>query len=379
MTEPLDGDARRQATAALRGYRYQILRTIYEWLHLEEGERLYLEGAEDFDRISSADAQATQVKHSDTEVTVTLRSPAVVATINNYWSLRLRNAQRRVRLNFLTTAGVGVEASAPFGADRAGLTVWSEAAQLAAVTPEESSALLSEGSVSGELAEFLKTATPTEVRAQLLRPITWRTREPGIGDVESALLSRLRPLCTQRGMPSGWAGKVLDRLESAAWAAITQLSPDARVLTREDFERELLEVQTIALPVAALPELVMGAIAQSLAAFGINAGGAPETLAASGSRLTLAPPLLGNRIPRNALQAGVIGLLRRLSLVELQGSTGLGKTTQAISIATALATPYQWVNCRGIDEAQLRLLLNELTRRVESLSALHYLLFDDWF
>jgi hypothetical protein len=61
MTEPLQGDESRQAVAALRGYRYQILRSIHEWLTLAEGEILFLEGAEDFDRVSVTHAEATQV------------------------------------------------------------------------------------------------------------------------------------------------------------------------------------------------------------------------------------------------------------------------------------------------------------------------------
>jgi len=53
MSEPLQGDESRQAVAALRGYRYQILRSIHEWLTLTEGEILFLEGAEDFDWVSA--------------------------------------------------------------------------------------------------------------------------------------------------------------------------------------------------------------------------------------------------------------------------------------------------------------------------------------
>jgi hypothetical protein len=41
MTESLQGDESGQAVAALRGYRYKILRSIHEWLTLAEGETLF--------------------------------------------------------------------------------------------------------------------------------------------------------------------------------------------------------------------------------------------------------------------------------------------------------------------------------------------------
>jgi hypothetical protein len=66
MTMPIQGDESRQAVPALRGYRYQIPRTVYEWLDLKEGTRLYLDGAEDFDIVSFTTAEATHVKHSET-------------------------------------------------------------------------------------------------------------------------------------------------------------------------------------------------------------------------------------------------------------------------------------------------------------------------
>jgi hypothetical protein len=59
-TEPLQGDEARQAVGALRDYRSQILRSIHEWLTLAAPEVLFLEVAEDFDRVSTTSAVATQ-------------------------------------------------------------------------------------------------------------------------------------------------------------------------------------------------------------------------------------------------------------------------------------------------------------------------------
>lgn len=380
MTEPLTGQANRQATPALRGYHYQILHTIHAWLDLDEGDRLYLEGAEDFDCVSDAEAQATQVKHSDTRDAVTLRVPAVVAAIDSYWSLRHRNPGHAIRLNFLTTADIGVEAGEPFGTHQAGLDLWMQATRTLADEPTVAITrfLIDEGRVSSEVRDFLKTATPVEARAQLLIPLTWSSRAPGIGDVEEGLLSRLRALCVQRRIPPAWAEKVRDRLLSAAWAAAIQPTADLRVLTREDFERCFLEAETVTVPISGLPQALSDLIAKTLASFVPAGSGIALAVAAGGSRLTTPPPLLGNRLARKPLQSHILEVLRRKSLVQLQGSSGLGKTILASMVAAALPATCLWVNCRGIDHPQLRLVFDELNGRLESASSpLQYIVLDD--
>ena len=84
--QPLQADPKRQAHNQLRGYLYQIWHSVDAWLDLDKDEILYLEGAEDFDRISGDTATAVQVK--DTKRPITLRSPEVKAAINNYWKLQ---------------------------------------------------------------------------------------------------------------------------------------------------------------------------------------------------------------------------------------------------------------------------------------------------
>ena len=58
--QPLNADPKHQANDSLRGYRYQILHSVHAWLNLADDAILYLEGAEDFDIISSATITAVQ-------------------------------------------------------------------------------------------------------------------------------------------------------------------------------------------------------------------------------------------------------------------------------------------------------------------------------
>ena len=82
----LKAEPKRQADDALRGYVYQIWHSVDAWLDLAEDETLYLEGAEDFDRVSDEIATVAQVK--DTQRKITLRSQEVNYAINHYWKLQ---------------------------------------------------------------------------------------------------------------------------------------------------------------------------------------------------------------------------------------------------------------------------------------------------
>lgn len=78
--QPLNADPERQAHNQLRGYLYQILHSVDAWLNLANDEILYLEGPEDFDRVSGETATAVQVK--DTQHKITLSSQEVYDAIH---------------------------------------------------------------------------------------------------------------------------------------------------------------------------------------------------------------------------------------------------------------------------------------------------------
>lgn len=120
--QPLVNDPAREATASMRGYWAQIWRSVLAWIELGETERLYLEGAEDIDRISGPAAETIQVK--DVSRNITLRSDDVVEAIDNAWAHQKRNPRHTIKFRFLTTAGMGVEQGAPFGSEIGGLRLW---------------------------------------------------------------------------------------------------------------------------------------------------------------------------------------------------------------------------------------------------------------
>ena len=157
-TQGLKADPRRQASNQLRGYLYQIWHSVNAWLDLTEGEILYLEGAEDFDRVSDDTATAVQVK--DTKHKITLRSQEVNDAINHYWELRTNHLDRNVKFRFLTRSQIGVEQGNPFGEGQPGLQVWSRCSGDEAAITKISKFLRTEEKISDEVKNFLEQAEP---------------------------------------------------------------------------------------------------------------------------------------------------------------------------------------------------------------------------
>lgn len=79
-----EGETKRQAVASLRGYAYQLHRTVGAWLQVRDNSYLFLEVAEDYASLSKDPSKrdeilaATQVKDTRESGAVTLNSQDVV-------------------------------------------------------------------------------------------------------------------------------------------------------------------------------------------------------------------------------------------------------------------------------------------------------------
>ena len=262
MSKPLNSDESRQATTTIRAYRYQILRTIYEWLHLGSEGVLYIERAEDYDRASVSGDDTFQVKDTKGSGNVTLRTSSVVDAINNYWKLRKANPRRTIRFHLVTTSPIGVEAGNPFGQGRPGLGVW-EKARLARdpregdqLTTEIRDFLIKEAKLDPPVLMFLSAESPSNIRNQLVDPIAWHTSEPSGKEVEEAILRKLRAICWERNTATTYAKKILGQLERHTWAVAS--SRTERALTIEDFYRLFEDATLVSIPQSELANLMSG-------------------------------------------------------------------------------------------------------------------------
>ncbi|MDE0086155.1 MAG: hypothetical protein OXU23_10615, partial [Candidatus Poribacteria bacterium] len=241
----LNANPQRQAHAQLKGYLYQIWHSVNAWLELADDDILYLEGAEDFDKVSGDDATATQVKH--TQHKITLRSQEVNDAINNFWELRTNNPGRRVKFRFLTRSKIGKEQGKPFGNGHAGLEVWSRCSGNEAAITKISDFLQTEGKISDEVNNFLQKATPQEIYDQLIKPIAWETGSKPASYVEESISEKLVHHGDRHGISPSDAKKVVDHLLKEALTVATK--KENRILTKARFLEIFEEQTTVRVPI----------------------------------------------------------------------------------------------------------------------------------
>ncbi|WP_186060020.1 hypothetical protein [Burkholderia gladioli] len=277
---PLNGDPTRQAVPSLKGYDYQIWRTVEAWLGLREGEILYLECAEDFDLIGPDGATAVQVKSSTSNIT--LGSAEALDAINHFWNLTERNQERStVKMHFLTRGDVGLEKSRAFRAEK-GLHVW-----LRAASGDEGALTLLRTYLQGreefppDLREFLLNASAEMLREKLLRRIVWCTGEPSTEAVRESVEDMTVRLGKSKEIDAAFSIRAVPYFLAYCREAATRDEVGRRKLTVERRERVFADATNIPLPpTSAVLKLLQGNLhtmstAEHLKQFGeaLNAGG----------------------------------------------------------------------------------------------------------
>ena len=185
--EPINTNPNRQANDAIQGYYYQLCHTVDAWLDLADNDILYVEVAEDFDIESDGTFTATQVKH--TQRNITLKSEQVIDGINNYWELRTNNSNRCVKFRLLTKSKIVKEKVDPFEMDKPGLELWISCSNDEVVIKKISDFLQNYEKISPNVKDFLKQAEPKDIYEQLIEPITWETGSKPISYVERSINS----------------------------------------------------------------------------------------------------------------------------------------------------------------------------------------------
>ena len=180
----------RQAIPALRGYMYQVYRSLEAWLSLNNTHSLLLEVAEDFAVLANQALKATQVKDTASSGSVTLRTEAIKAAINFFWQFQAANPSKEVRLVFLTTSSIGREQGVKFPEGEPGLGYWRVASRHGADVRILSSFLASL-KISEDLEQFLRTATDSEIQDRLLRRIQWECGAAALDQVDKQVRDRL--------------------------------------------------------------------------------------------------------------------------------------------------------------------------------------------
>ena len=373
--QPLKADPKRQANDSLRGYRYQILHSVNAWLDLADNEILYLEGVEDFDKVSGDAATATQVK--DTQHNITLRSQEVNDAINNYWELRTNNPGLKVKFRFLTRSQIGAEQGAPFGENQQGLRLWGRCSGDEATITKISEFLQNEGKISQEVADFLKQAEPQQIYEQLIEPIAWETESKPASFVEKSISDKLILHGHQCGIWSSDAKKVFDPLLTEAWRVATQ--KENRELTKVRFVEIFYAqmTQTISNQQWRQYQQMLAATTDSVGA-GFIGGSSDIAIQSQSPIQNMMPLLYRDVVPRPELLAGIQAKLQSEGIAVIQGGSGRGKTTLANLTAKAInGSSWLWLNFTDKDSSQVIPLLQQLAVEVSNQSSQVNIVLDD--
>ena len=372
--EPIKADPKHQATDSIEGYRYQILHSVNAWLDLADNDILYLEVAEDFDIESDEAFTATQVKH--TQDNITLRSQQVIDAVNNYWKLRTKNPDQRVKFRLLTKSKIGKEQGNPLGMDKPGLEVWSRCSGDEAAIQKISDFLETDGKISEEVNNFLKVSSPQEIYEQLIEPITWDTDCKPSSFVEQSIHEKLVYHGERHGISPSKAKDIVGHLITETWKVAGQ--PENRELTRLRF-LEIFEEKTKRLTSEQyLQHLEMLAAMQGAVGTGFIGGSSDITIQSSVHIQTDIPLLfLDVVVPRTELLTRIQDKLQSDGTAIIQGGVDKGKTTLANLTANAIEGKWFWLKLTNIDLSQVPVILKELAHTVSHESAQVNVVIDD--
>ena len=367
--QPLKADPKRQANDQLRGYLYQIWHSVNAWLDLTKDEILYLEGAEDFDRVSDDTATAVQVK--DTKHKITLRSQEVNDAINHYWELQANHPDLTVKFRFLTRSKIGVEQGNPFEKDQPGLQVWSRCSGDEAAITKISKFLRTEEKISDEVDDFLEQAEPQKIYEQLIEPITWETGSKEASSVEESISDKLVHHGDLYNISPSDAKKVVDHLIKEALMVATQ--KENRELTKVRF-LEIFEDNTrVSVPIQDIR--AQQPIDLTVVLDYIKLDYIKEVLMGDSSDINISiqsksliqntiPPLYPDVAPRADKVASVHAKLQSEGIAVIQGGAGRGKTTLAKLTANAISGSWFWLNFTNRKPPQVVQLLQQLLQQL---------------
>lgn len=359
---PPNADSARQAIHAIRGYEYHILAAALAWVDLEENGLIYLEVAEDYAHVVSRDIEAVQVKATRGSGAVTLNTPAVRHAIESFVDLVAQNPNRGIQLRFLTTSPIGLEKSPnDRPSDIPGLEYWQRVrAGRADVGPLR--IILERESSPEAVRAFCKNRTDEELRADLIRRVTWDCDRPETATLRRELEERVGLFLRKEfGVPLQEALPITDVL--ALRVLRRSAMPDARdrVLSRPELHQLADSSTRVSVPRADFDRLLSKALMAP-----VTSTPAQAIVSTQGREYppwivdAAALPTPNVLIRRAHFEALVHSALRATGLCFLVGPTGTGKSILARCVAGTFPGPHYWVDLRDAESSEARNRLSQV-------------------
>ncbi|WP_316399224.1 hypothetical protein [Bradyrhizobium sp. 33ap4] len=356
------GDAARQAVAALRGYAYQLYASSLAWLALGDRSILHLEVAEDYSVTTQHALEGTQVKDTVRSGNITLQSEGVRTAIDAYVDLVARNPYRTVSLHYLTTSEIGLERNKAHRVDATpALHYWRRAS--AGADPAPLRALISSLDLKQATRIYLESLSDEAFRNDFLQRIHWDCGAPGLSDVRADLEAGLIEYVASARKLSSHTAKTLT---SAVLERVlrTATSDEGRALRRADLLALIDEAALVAVPIEQLAAAFQGlgtanTISRTPLLVPANDLPLPETYA-----------------PRNALVAAIDAARCACGLAIASGGTGLGKSLAARLVAAQSGVPWSIADFRHLSPEETAARLAQLQGELAASPATHVILDD---
>jgi hypothetical protein len=234
------GNEAREAIDALKGYVYQIYQSALAWIELKPEEFLFLEVAEDFAVVAADALNAVQIK--ETAHSVTINSEDIIASIESFVELQLKNPELQVRLRHLTTSKIGKERSAKHrDGNTPALETWRRLAKTGDLQPIRN--ILEASKISQHTKSYICKFDDIQLREQFLKRIHF---DCGALDSEYLILqlkNKLSTLLKERGGVYSQVDGCLNSILTTILSKVTQKERDQRFVDKSALE-ELLDKAT---------------------------------------------------------------------------------------------------------------------------------------
>lgn len=362
--EPLHADPKRQASDIFRGFFYQIWQSLCLWINLEDDESLYLEGAEDIDRISPTEATTTQVKDI-TSKNLTLNSSEIVDAISNYWKLKQKES-RKIKFQFLTTAQRGKEKkNGSIFNGVSGLDYWDICKDTQDVAPLRKFLLTISG-FPQDLKDFIKNSTDEDLRDSLIRPIYWLTNEGNLEATRKKVENSLVIHGQKNDCPPNESKNAAIYLADLLWTKICEKSQDKRVLNKADFllafqasQTELISKNQLRMmrDHLAKQDKMMETLSDQIS----SAFSGPSNN--SEISISVSKPYVVDKsifVTRKVLVDDIQLRMQTLSFILIRGSSGMGKSVLSLQVVEQDRNDWERVNFRGLKGESIQEMLNGL-------------------
>lgn len=189
MRTPLQGIARRQADSLHKGIGYQHWHTVYAWINIGPDEEIYIERAEDFDRVTPSNATANQIKFRSHPIN--LNSEEVVSAIANAFDLFKRHPGRAVSYRFITNAAARGEEGIPFGPGKMGLDVWKTASHSQDAQKSIIDFLKSQKRLAQKVRDYISEEPPNVVWSDFLARISFDLNDGSFSELQKRVADYL--------------------------------------------------------------------------------------------------------------------------------------------------------------------------------------------